>query len=455
MEEQDKSKKTNFIMGELAYKKAIWTLALPAITSFLVLSLYITIDSWMVSFFVGGEGLAAMQYFQPVSLFLVAVLFAIATGTKILVSIVYGEKDDLKANKVMASGFLVTLVLSLITTLLIFFLGPLIPLWMGAKSNIATLSKIYFFVFTFGIVPQAFVNFSESMFTAKGYTKIILVFTVISQVLNLSLDYLLMGVFKWGIGGAAFATVFSMYVSLICYIFAIAIAKKEFIFNPFKYKLFSKTSKKIAKLGFPFSITQIIIAIKFMLVIVLLSSFNDSSVVIVYSALLAILNVCFIPFFGLASAVMPMIGFNFGSKNYSRMKNVWKYKIKVSLIYFFIFISLLWLFPQFFLGIFNAGHYQYSEWMPRIITMGSLFFPLMLAFEFLFQAVGQPKEALKLNLIREVFIFIPALFILRLFNDPLILLFAYPLADILGIILIYLFVKTKLWKKLPQDFQNS
>ena len=454
-EKVEKNKQTNFIMGELEYKKAIWALALPSISSFLVLSLYVTIDRLMISHFVGGEGLAAIQYFQPALSFLIAMLIAIGTGTKTLISILYGRKDYEKSKEALASGFLITLFLSLITTFFIFFLGPLIPLWMGAESNIANLSSIYFFMFTFGIIPQSFVYFSESVFTAKGYTKIILVFTIISQVLNLSFDYLLMGVFDWGISGAAFATVFSMYVSFICYISYIIFIKKEFLINPFKYKFISKTTKKIIKLGIPSSIAQVIIAVKFILVTVLLSSFKEPSLIIVYSATMAILNTFFIPFFGLSSATIPMMGYNYGSKNFQRVKKVWKYKIKISFMYFIFFIGLLWLFPRFFLGIFNASTYKYSEWLPRIITMGLWVFPLIMAYGFLFQAIGNVKESLYLNMIRNVFVFVPTILVFRMFNNPLLLLFAFPFSDFLGIILVFLFAKTKFWKKLDKDFQES
>ena len=454
-EKVDSNKKTNFIMGELEYKKAIWTLALPSITSFLVLSMYVTIDRLMVANFVGGEGLAAIQYFQPSLSFLIAMLIAVGTGTKTLVSILYGKKEIEKSKEALASGFLITLILSLVTSFLIFFLGPFIPGWMGAESNIAALSGVYFFMFTFGIIPQSFVFFSESVFTAKGYTKSILVFTIISQVLNLSLDYLLMGVFDWGISGAAFATVFSMYVSFICYILYIIFVKKEFLINPFKYKFISQTTKKIIRLGIPSSIAQVIIAVKFILVTVLLSSFKDPSLIIVYSATMAILNTFFIPFFGLSSATIPMMGYNYGSKNYQRIKKVWKYKIKISFIYFALFIGLLWFFPQFFLNIFNAGNYKYSKWLPRIITMGLWVFPLIMAYGFLFQAIGNVKESLYLNMIRNVFVFVPTILIFRFFNDPIILLFAFPFSDFLGVIIVFIFAKTKYWRRLDKEFQDS
>ncbi len=451
----DPNQRTNFIMGELSYKKAIWTLAIPSITSFLVISLYVTIDRLMISHFVGGKGLAAIQYFWPALTVLIAVLLAISVGTKTLVSILFGKRSHEKAKETLASGFLITLVFSIIVSILMFALGPFIPLWLGAEAEIAAMSSVYFFFFTFAIIPQSFVNYSESIFTAKGYTKIILVFTIISQLLNLSFDYILMGIFKWGISGAAFATAISMYVNFFCYMAYIIFVKKEFLINPFKYKFFSKTTKKIFKLGFPSSVGQIIIAVKFILVTILLSSFNQPSLIIVYSATMAVLNTFFIPFFGLSNATIPMMGFNYGSKNYQRIKKIWIYKIKISIFYFLFFIVLLQLFPQFFLGIFNASEYSYSEWLPRILTMGLWVLPFTMSYGFLFQSIGNVKESLYINALRNVFIFIPTILILRLFNDPWILLLAFPISDILGVIIIYFAVKTKLWKKIHLDLRSS
>ena len=451
----NKTSKSNFIMGEMDYKKAIWKLAIPSIGSFLVVSLYITIDRLMISQFVGPRGLAAIQYFQPSLTFVISFLIAISTGTKILFSILNGKNDEKKIKKVLSNGFILSMAIAIFVSLFMFFIGPSIPSLFGAQAEIAKMASIYFLIFSFGIIPQTFVNFWENMFTVKGYTKIILLFTIISQFLNLSMDYIFMGILKTGIEGAAIATVLSMYISCLCFFLAIIFSKKEFIINPFKYKFFGTSLKKIIKIGIPASFSQIILAIKFMLITYLLTSFNDENLIIIYSATMAVLSIFFIPFFGFSTATLPIMGYNFGSKNYLRIKKVWKYKIKVSLIYFISFIILFSVFPRLFLSIFNAGHFELSATIPRIITSFLWVLPFSMSYGFLFQSVGNVKEALYLDIARNILIFVPIVLLFRFFNHAILLFFAFPFIYIVGIIFIYWLVKSKLWKSMHENLIKS
>ncbi len=424
--------KTDYIMGKMPYKKALWKLALPSIFTFLVMSAYITIDRILISRFVGPEGMGAMQYVGPSANLIAAISTIVAVGTKVNFSIMLGKKENKEVNSLLSNSYLLMILAAIFLMFLTYNLGPKIGVAFNAPKELANLASDYYKVFAIGVFAQSIVYLFESVFQAKGYTKIIMQFTLAAQIINLLLDVIFMKNLQWGIAGAAWATTISMYVNLLLILIYVLFVRKEFLLNIFKYKIKYNNVKKIFKMGIPAMTESIILSIKIFVFTFFLTKIGTKNDIIAYSAARTAWITILIPVFGIAAAGGPMIGYNFGSKNYERLRDISVYKFKILQRYFLIAFVLMIIFPTTLLKVFNVSAYGNATYIIRTIGVGIIFVAHPIIWGTIFQSTGLAKQTVTISLIRNVIIFIPIVILFSLLNDLRILLIALPTSDLFG-----------------------
>ena len=437
---------TNYIMAQMPYKKALWKIVLPSIATALVMTAYFTIDRILIARLVSSDAMGSFQYIGSQFQLLSGILFIISAGSKFSLSIAFGEKDIPTQRQILKNSFWLMFILSSLMLVFLILYGTKFPYIMGAPEPLASLGAIYIKVITPAMFFQAFVHLFNAWYTSKGYTKILFIFTLIAQLINIAFDILFMKYFNMGIAGAAWATSISIYLSLIMFVGYSYFVKKEFMINFFKYKPSFSIIKKISQRGIPSSMTNVLLGLKIMTFTYFFTKVAAKEQIIVYTAARTIMGLLMIPAFGIINGSSPLLGYNFGAKNFVRLKDVSRYKLKASTIYLLVTAAIIWIFPRQLLSIFNSGQYDSSVFISRILVLTFWMVSYPIAWGVLFSASGHPKQASTIHIIRSILTFIPIMIIASFFNSWKIMIIALPIQEVIATFVCWIYIKKQLKK---------
>ena len=411
--------------------------AIPSIISMLVSSLYNIVDQIFIGQGVGYLGNAATNVAFPLTTIAIALALLIGIGNASRFSIYIGAKDYDQAKKVIGNGIASMFIASILYVILIFtFLTPLLYAF-GATEQIYPYAHTYTMITTWGVPFLITTNVLSNMIRADGAPKYSMACMLIGAIINTLLDPLFIFVFKMGVAGAAWATVIGQIASALMALYYIKQFKNISISLKdcrFSWKEFLSSSA----IGISSCVNQIAI----MLVQIILNnsmtyygSFTPygSEIPLAASGIVMKTNAILLAIIiGLSQGMQPIIGFNYGAKQYDRVREIFLLTIKVNLYISIFGWSLFQFFPAQVLSIFGTGdalYYEFSIHFMRIfLSMACINGVQMLASGF-FSAIGKAYKGMILSLTRQVLFFIPlALFLPTLFGLDGIL-WAAPIAD--------------------------
>ncbi len=411
--------------------------AIPSIISMLVSSLYNIVDQIFIGQGVGYLGNAATNVAFPLTTIAIALALLIGIGNASRFSIYIGAKDYDQAKKVIGNGIASMFIASILYVILIFtFLAPLLYAF-GATEQIYPYAHTYTMITTWGVPFLITTNVLSNMIRADGAPKYSMACMLIGAIINTLLDPLFIFVFKMGVAGAAWATVIGQIASALMALYYIKQFKNISISLKdcrFSWKEFLSSSA----IGISSCVNQIAI----MLVQIILNnsmtyygSFTPygSEIPLAASGIVMKTNAILLAIIiGLSQGMQPIIGFNYGAKQYDRVREIFLLTIKVNLCISIFGWSLFQFFPAQVLSIFGTGdalYYEFSIHFMRIfLSMACINGVQMLASGF-FSAIGKAYKGMILSLTRQVLFFIPlALFLPTLFGLDGIL-WAAPIAD--------------------------
>ena len=256
------------------YKK-ILLFSLPVFIGQLLQQLYSVADSAVVGNFVGKEALAAVSSSGSFIFLIVGFINGLFMGAGIIIGNRYGAKEYDALHTAVHTGIAFALISGVIMTIFGFTFTPTILRWMNTPLNVMPNSVLYLRIFFLGGLGNVLYNACCGIFQAMGDSKHPLYYLVVSSVLNIGLDILFVVTFKWGIAGAAVATVTSQYVSAF-----FSFIKLTQVDGPHKLilrdiKIDVETLKKELILGFPTGIQNSVIAIANVVVQSNINAFGD------------------------------------------------------------------------------------------------------------------------------------------------------------------------------------
>ena len=209
--EMDNSQKGNLTTG--AITKNILLFALPLMCGNLLQQMYNIADTWVVGRFLGADALAAVGSSYTLMVFLTSIILGLCMGSGAAVSMDYGSgRTDEMRRSIFLSFILIAAISIFINGLVYVFIDPILTL-LSIPADVVPLMKSYLLIIFSGILATFLYNYYASLLRAIGNSISPLVFLAISSILNVALDLFFVIVLKLGIGGAAFATVLSQFVS--------------------------------------------------------------------------------------------------------------------------------------------------------------------------------------------------------------------------------------------------
>ena len=435
-------------IGKLLVRQAV-----PAAIGILVMSLNILIDTIFVGHWIGSQAIAAINVVLPVSFFIAALGMSIGVGGSSIISRALGSKSKSKALKTFGNQITLTLTLTLTFIAFgLFFIDEIIPVF-GGKGNIYEPSKIYYRIVLYGVPLLALCMMGNTVIRAEGKPKFAMYAMMIPSVSNLILDVILIKFLDLGMTGAAWATTFS-YAFCFAFVFWFFISKhSEMKINWSHLGLNKKIVSEISSLGSVTLTRQAVVSVTYLLMNNILFEFGGETSLTAYAIVSRMLMFALFPIFGITQGFIPIAGFNYGAKNYNRVKQTIGIAIRYSIILATLIFVLLFGFPELITKAFTTD-ISVIEKTPnamRWVFAATPIIAIQLIGAAYFQAVGKATPALLLTLSRQAFFFIPLIFILPLWYGELGVWMAFPASDVLSTLVTACFLQKEIKNNLKES----
>ena len=295
----------------------------PSIVMMVFTSIYGVVDGLFVSNYAGKTPFAAVNFIMPFLMLMGALGFMIGTGGSAIVSKTLGEGENKKANEIFSMLIYITIGLGVIFTLFGLIFLRKIAILLGAEGEMLNYcvqyGKIILVTLTFFMLQNVF----QSFFVTAEKPHMGLAVTIGAGVTNIFLDFLFVGVFKWGIEGAAAATAASQIIGGVIpliYFFA----KNSSLLRLTKAGLDGRIFVKTCTNGSSELMTNVSMSLVNMLYNYQLMKFAGENGVAAYGVIMYV-NLIFIAIYiGYSIGIAPVIGFNYGAQKHMELKNVFK-----------------------------------------------------------------------------------------------------------------------------------
>ena len=306
-------------------------------------SLYSVVDGLFLSNFAGKEAFAAVGFISPFLMMFNSTGFMFGTGGSALIAKLLGEKKEKDANEVFSTILIGSVLTGIVMAVAAQFVLKPIALIQGAEGQLLENSLQYGRIFILGI-PLCIVQFEfQALYATSGKGKLGLYSSIISGVMNIVLDTVFLYVFKWGIQGAAIATVISQWVGgLIPFIYYGR--KNTSMLQLVKSKFRGRDLIKSCGNGSSEMVNNISISLVSFFYNIQLISYAGSNGIAAYGIMSYVSFFFTSIFWGYISGIAPIISYNYGDQNHSEMKNLLKKSlilISFSSIIMFILSEIL------------------------------------------------------------------------------------------------------------------
>lgn len=345
----------------------------PSIIMMVFTSIYGVVDGVFVSNFVGSESFAAVNLIMPFLMILGAIGFMLGTGGSALVAFILGTGDGQKANRVFSLMVYVLIVLGGIFTVGgILFMEPMARL-LGADEAMLPVCVQYGRIVMLGLIPFMLQNTFQSFLVTAERPHFGLYITIAAGVTNMVLDALFVGVFRWGVAGAAAATVISQIVGgVIPLVYFICPNKSKLRLG--KTKMDFRMLGKAAANGSSEFMTNVSMSLVNMLYNWQLMRLIGAQGVAVFGIIMYVSFIFAAIFIGYSMGSAPVIGFHYGAGNKEELKGLFRKSLWILLVFSVVLTGLAMMLAKPLAMIFVAYDAELLELTKRALTIYSLSF---------------------------------------------------------------------------------
>lgn len=426
-------------MGTMPIGKLLFNMSLPMMISMLVQALYNIVDSIFVAK-LSENALTAVSLAFPLQTLLIAVGTGTGVGMNALLSKSLGEKNFKKANATASNAA----VLYFFSYLVFFILGftivrPFYASQIGnADQEIMELGIEYLstvMIFSFGLLAQVFF---ERLLTSTGRTIFSMTSQLTGAITNIILDPILifglLGAPKMGVTGAAVATVIGQCVAALVAGFYNHRYNHDVKLKFHGFRLDFHIIGTIYAVGIPTIIMQSIGSVMTYCMNRILIEFSSTATA-VFGVYFKLQSFFFMPVFGLNNGITPIIAYNYGAGQRKRMLKTIKLSMLVAFCLTFIGFLCFEGIPQILLSLFNASDDMLTIGVPalRIIGIHYLIAWFCIVSGTVFQALGKAFFSMIVSIMRQLFVLIPAAYILAKLGGLHVVWWSFPIAEVISL----------------------
>jgi len=442
-------------------KKAIITLSIPMIIAMSAHTIYNLFDALWVSGFgqefftnntvtdIGTGALAAVGFVLPFFMMIISISTGIGVGASSAISRRIGSNDKVGADNVAAHSIIITLIISIIFSILFYIFAEDIFTFIGAKES-ANMAVSYGRVIFAGGIFLFFSNVAYAILRGEGDAKRAMYAMMFGAILNIVIDPIFIYTFGYGVTGAAYATILSMFLSSLILIYWLFFRKDTYVnFNFINFKFKKEIIKDIFKVGLPASVQQLSMSITMLILIIVITIVGDGDDgVAIYNTGWRVVMIAVLPLLGIATAVTSVGGAAFGARSYEKLNTAFMYAIKVGFI-IEIFIGLgIFLLAPMITAIFTTtpDSIRIKDGLELFLRITCFFYPgaaFGIVSSAIFQGTGKGTYALIATLLRTVVLTpIFALILIFIFNYELAgIWWALVIANLIGSVVSFTWAK--------------
>lgn len=394
----------------------LFQLAIPMIFAQLVNVLYNIVDRLYISYIpdIGTAALTGVGVTFPIIMLISAFSALIGSGGAPLASIRLGAKQEEDAQKILGCCFFSLTVTAIVLTILFYVFRTPILVAFGASQATLPYANQFLSIYLIGTIFVQYTLGLNTFINAQGFTKIGMTTVVIGAIINIILDPIFIFVFHMGVQGAALASVISQGISAL-WILKFLTGNVTHLRIQRKYIKFQKhITFLVLSLGispFIMNSTDSLVSIVFNTQLRAIGGDVYVGAMVVISS---VMQIILLPLAGLNNGVQPIISYNYGAKQYQRVRQAITCSCITNMIFTICMCLICVFLPFLFYNIFTPDPHLRSvlhNVMP-LYFFGIFMFGAQSSFQNAFLSLGQAKISLILALLRKVILLIPLIFIL-------------------------------------------
>ena len=432
-------------------KELLFKLAIPGIIGMLVIGLYPFMDGIFAGRLIGDYAMSAISVSMSLTIINGGISALIGVGSASIVSRAIGKGDKETIDKIFGNFCYWVILFSAIITIVGLIFAPHFLDMVGAKGNIKELGVRYLRVVFFG---SLFVNFAQAgnmTMRGEGALKQSMMIMGTGAILNIMLDPILMKLMgEYAIEGAAIATVLSQIVQALL-TFHYFLKKSSFV-KIHKIKKYKVIYREMFSIGSSAMMMQILFAVQQTFLFKQAFVYGGDNWGILMSATMRLYMFSFIPLWGMSQGLQPVIGANFGSKQYGRVQDT----MKIFMYGATILAAASWI-PSMFcsdtlLSLFSVRHEIIEAGVKNFKMFYSTFilYGIMIMTLTFFQSIGDGKKAGIIVLLRQLVLFVPAILLLPKLFGASAVWWAEPIVDF-TMIIAGLFLMLNIMRKMEKE----
>ena len=445
------SKKIDFSKGPVW--KCIVAQAIPLTIAQLVQLLYNVVDRIYLGHLGDGNSIAltGVGLTFPIVTLIMAFTALFGNGGVPLFSMARGDKDEEKAANILGNAFgLLVLSAVLLTVICMVFRRPILFAF-GASEASYVYADEYLKIYLWGTIFSMIATGCNGYINAQGFPKVGMFSTLIGAITNIILDPIFIFGLDMGVSGAALATIISQTFSAI-WVLRFLTGKNALI--PLKIRnirIKKDISFEIFKLGTANFIMQGTNCLVQIVCNATLQGYGGDIYVGIMTVTNSVREIFMLPINGIISGAQPVISFNYGAKDYKRVKEGINFNTFIGASYTMFAWLMVIAFPRFWFSVFSDDMQMINVGIGalKIYFFGFVFMAFQFAGQSTFQALGDAKHAIFFSLLRKAFIVVPLTFILPMIGFGVNGVFlAEPISNVIGGLASYITMRRTIYRTL-------
>ncbi|MGF1938046.1 MAG: MATE family efflux transporter [Nostoc sp. ChiQUE02] len=408
MTSQKQSQITNEILqGNLV--KLMFKLSIPSTLGILMLSLNTFIDALFAGRFIGEAALAGISLALPFTSIINGFALLVGVGSASVLSRAIGSGDIKTQSKIFGNLIVMSVAISLFITIIGYSFGKELILLIGGSGEVASEGTKYFRTYILGSVFLILGEACSRVIKSEGKIRLATIFDWLFVIVNIFLNYIFISAFHWGTQGIALATVIAMVVYSIVNLGYFISGKSSIPVNLKKIAIAIDLLRAILSVGISELFYPVTILIQDFVIFNLISYYGTNSDIAFFGAAGKLTSIVFIPIIGFAQALQPIIGINYGAKNYGRIKKAYlTFAILGTILLILIWLPLQ-LYSRAFLGLIlpEVNFTQDDLLNFRILSILMPIWPLAFFSNTLFLSIGKGKTVLTVILLKSIILTVP------------------------------------------------
>lgn len=425
----------------------IFKFAMPMLIGNVFQQLYNIVDSIVVGRYVGKEALAAVGASFPLIFMLISFVVGVAMGTTIIISQYFGARDMKMVKRSIDTMYIFLFFASILVTVLGITLSKPIFRLINLPEDVMPQAVAYFNVYLSGLIFFFGFNGISSVLRGLGDSKTPLYFLVIATIMNVALDLLFVAVFKWGVAGAAWATVISQAGACITGIIFLNRTHEIVKLNSLKLVFDKAIFRKSLMIGLPTGLQQTFVSMGMLAITRIVNGFG-TDVIAAYSAAGRLDSLAGMPAMNFGAALSTFVGQNLGANKPERVRQGFKATLMMSGALALITSLFVIIFRHQLMHLFTEDAAVISIGAEYLVIVSSfyIFFSAMFVIGGVMRGAGDTLIPMFITLFALWAIRIPAAWILSQYFGVDGIWWSIPVAWFIGMSLSYLYYLKGNWK---------